>query len=55
MTNKTLKSTRLHLQPSASGRVVDMTPEISQIPMDWGLIGELNIFRENYGTQKNPL
>ena len=38
--------------PVNYGRVVDMTPEIVQIPMNWGLIGELNVFRDNFGTQK---
>lgn len=38
--------------PVNYGRVVDMTPEIVQIPMDWGLIGELNVFRDNFGSQK---
>ena len=38
--------------PQQTGRVVDMTPEIVQIPMDWGLIGEMGVFRSNFGTQK---
>lgn len=38
--------------PLQIGRVVDMTPEIVQIPMDWGLIGEMGVFRNNFGTQK---
>ena len=38
--------------PLQIGRVVDMTPEIVQIPMDWGLIGEMGVFRSNVGTQK---
>ena len=38
--------------PLQTGRVVDMTPEIVQIPMDWGLIGEMGVFRNNFGTQK---
>lgn len=38
--------------PVNYGSVVDMTPEIVQIPMNWGLIGELNVFRDNFGTQK---
>lgn len=53
MTNKTQINKATTYNPLQVGRVVDMTPEIAQIPMDWGLIGELNIFRENYGTQKN--
>lgn len=39
--------------PEQYGRVVDMTPEIRQIPMDWGLIGELGVFRQVLGSQKN--
>lgn len=38
--------------PVNYGRVVDMTPEIVQIPMNWGLIGELGVFRDNFGSQK---
>ena len=38
--------------PLQIGRVVDMTREIVQIPMDWGPIGEMGIFRSNFGTQK---
>ena len=38
--------------PVNYGRVVDMTPEIVQIPTNWGLIGELNVFRDNFGSQK---
>ena len=38
--------------PENYGRVVDMTPEIRQIPMDWGLIGELGVFRQVLGSQK---
>ena len=43
----------LGYNPTNIGRVVDMTPEILQIPMDWGLIGEMGVFRNNFGTQKN--
>ena len=43
----------LGYNPTNIGRVVDMTPEILQIPMDWGLIGEMGIFRNSFGTQKN--
>lgn len=39
--------------PGQQGRVADMTEEIKQIPQSWGLIGELNIFPEKLGTQKN--
>lgn len=41
--------------PGQIGRVVDMTEEIRQIPMSWGLIGEMNLFPERMGTQKNFL
>ena len=43
----------LGYNPTNIGRVVDMTPEILQIPMDWGLIGEMGVFRSSFGTQKN--
>lgn len=38
--------------PLQIGRVADMTQEILQIPMDWGLIGEMGVFRSNFGSQK---
>lgn len=40
------------LHPGQQGRVVDMTAEIQQIPNSWGLIGEMGVFRETFGTQK---
>lgn len=52
MTEKTVINKAVTYNPLQVGRVVDMTPEIVQIPMDWGLIGELGVFRENFGSQK---
>ena len=43
----------LGYNPLQIGRVADMTPEILQIPMDWGLIGEMGIFRTSLGQTKN--
>lgn len=41
--------------PGQWGRVVDLTQEVNLIPMDWGLIRELGIFRNEYGSQKTFL
>lgn len=35
------------------GRVVDMSSTINLIPMTWGLINQLSVFRDEFGTQKN--
>ena len=53
MFEKTQINKALGYNPLKLGRVVDMTPEILQLPMDWGLIGEMGLFRYNYGSQKN--
>lgn len=37
------------------GRVVDMSATINLIPMQWGLVNQLGLFRNEYGTQKNFL
>lgn len=34
------------------GRVVDMSATINLIPMEWGLVNQLGVFRDEYGTQK---
>ena len=39
--------------PNVMGRVADLTPAINQIPMTWGLIGELGVFNDTAGTQKS--
>lgn len=52
MTDKIEINKAVTYNPLQVGRVVDMTPEIVQIPMDWGLIGEMRLFRDNFGTQK---
>lgn len=45
----------LTFEPGVLGRVVDMSSTINLIPMTWGLVNQLNLFRNEYGTQKNFL
>lgn len=55
MTNQVDIQKALTFDPGVMGRVVDMSAEINLIPMDWGLIGDLGIFTDQFGTQKTFL
>ena len=55
MTNSVDLSKGLVLQPGVLGRVMDMSTAINLIPMQWGLVRQMGLFSDEYGTQKNFL
>lgn len=52
MSNQVDVTKAVVLEPGVLGRVVDMSSTINLIPMSWGLVNQLGVFRNEYGTQK---
>ncbi len=50
--NSTILNKAVIATPNTNSKVVDLSSEINLIPRTWGLVGAMNVFGEEFGTQK---
>ena len=43
------------MNPAAYGKAIDLSTGINIIPNQWGVIGQLNIFKHKHNTQKQVM